>query len=474
MFGNIHLFFLVWIDQLHEWESWIDTAFSKQKEAEEIIEAISKMDDKAVKATSMPEDLVYIIETLETNRLEFEDRQSIEETEEYNEEKAVEHFSNGEFSEALCAYQSLFNDMFEESTKDDQDRYLETFIKNFTNYSACLFHFNMYQESLEFLLEGLRRIKSYPDDDGSLALIHGKVLLYIAKAYCCIGDYKKLIPYVEERNQGLSGNIIDYTCLEAGAFVFMNSCLSRMSSITLESEEIFLEGIHNYFDFMRTELDPKSSRMLEGLDHDFDQKFIRMFVDLSLHRIFITHQTLTSDKIIDIPQAFIAWTRLKSVLEVGLHYLDFYKDNSFNHKFNVIIVFVITICQNEINLLWKKMELIFSEEENQREIWRECQYRAKEKTYYAKIHLNEAKTELEKLQMSHLNKLTYPATDYYKKVLIVLKEINLIPFIHNYWKVFWKNHPAKKEKSEHKKWRLLKNSASVMLSVKSKFNLEQK
>ena len=148
MFGNIHLFFLVWIDQLHEWESWIDTAFSKQKEAEEIIEAISKMDDKIVKATSMPEDLVNIIETLETNRLEFEDRQSIEETEEYNEEKAVEHFSNGEFSEALCAYQSLFNDMFEESTKDDQDRYLETFIKNFTNYSACLFHFNMYQESL--------------------------------------------------------------------------------------------------------------------------------------------------------------------------------------------------------------------------------------------------------------------------------------------------------------------------------------
>ena len=62
----------------------------------------------------------------------------------------------------------------------------------------------------------------------------------------------------------------------------------------------------------------------------------------------------------------------------------------------------------------------------------------------------------------------------YKKVLIVLKEINHIPFIHNYWKVFWKNHPAKKEKSEHKKWRLLRNSASVMLSVKSKFNLEQK
>ena len=125
-------------------------------------------------------------------------------------------------------------------------------------------------------------------------------------------------------------------------------------------------------------------------------------------------------------------------------------------------------------MLWKKMELIFSEEENQREIWRECQYRAKEKTYYAKIHLNEAKSELEKLQMSHLKKLTSPATDYHKKVLMAMREINHIPFVHNYWSVFWTNHPCKKEKTEKKKWRLFKNSSTVILSVKSAFNISQK
>jgi len=128
-----------------------------------------------------------------------------------------------------------------------------------------------------------------------------------------------------------------------------------------------------------------------------------------------------------------------------------------------------------MDILWKKMDLMFPEHENQKEVMKYIEFSNSDKIMgVSKFELNRGKAEIDDVQKSFTEKLTNKPSEYYKKTFAAVRLIQSKSFVCNYWNVLWKNYPFKSEKKDMRKWRQFKNSCNIVLHAKSMFIEDQK
>ena len=148
--------------------------------------------------------------------------------------------------------------------------------------------------------------------------------------------------------------------------------------------------------------------------------------------------------------------------------------DELNPQFKHSIGILLMICYHEIKRLWKQMDTIFPENENYEEVMHFAHMKGADIIITSKVQLNKGKAKIDQQYESDLvQKLTNP--NYYAKLLIALREIRFRIFISKYWTVFWNGLPThiKTKKEEKKKWRLFKNSASLILRTRQMFRQHQ-
>ena len=436
-----------------------------------MLEIMSKLPENIKSSTAMPNDIVEVIKTLEANRLKFEEKQPLEKLSDI-EQKARDHMDADEYGQALVAFQTFFeNAKLDETPIPDQYRNSEHFCVHFEEYSKCLLRFDMYDEALEFLHMGLQKIRSVSDPNAVLIESQEYLLQLMARVYCTIGDYKKSAFYVSEHGKHRKKHDVKKmrkdVLAERFAFTCMKMCLHR-EDLSEEKVENLIQNIHSYFELLGSlefEIDP-----------EFNKKFLRMFVDLTIYMITKIIDDMKKEYT-EVSEALWTWTKLKILYESRQNSFDYfdegYQFDILNNKLNATIAMLLAICHHQMNRLWKKMDKIFPEHENHKLVTRICNYPGVKNVPISKVYLNKDKSEIDAQHETNLKRLLDPPSEFYGKILNGVREMKLVPFVCNNWKVLSDLHPGKKEKSEKKKWRMFKNSSTLIMNVRERFNQSQ-
>ena len=442
-----------------------------QKKTKEILDLIcvaSKSDSTENTEAKLPDDLVKIVSTLQGNRIRNFD---FERSDPELEEKIKRCMSEGKCQETVVTFQTFFEHMKLErdpvlAKRPVGDAVLWK-LAVFDTFCSYLFKFNMYDEALEFLHMAIQKSQAIPrpEVDRSVIKHQFKMIRCLARSYCAIGDLKKSSHYMKlhkafrehydflEKSDDFESEEVAIISLKSFFCTILNG--EKEQKAQNDVEEFYLGGIEKY-----------------GRSPEFAERFKNAFVLITMQILYKIHVRMKSIK--DINQAVtFAWYNLQTLFESRVALYEFLSDE-LNPEFKHSIGILLMICHHEIKRLWKQMDTIFPETENHEEVMHFSHTKDAQIIITSKIQLNKGKAKIDQEYESDLvQKITNP--NYYSKLLVALREFHYRTFICKYWTVFRNGLPIAKKakKEEKKKWRLFKNSASLILKIRGRFRQHQ-
>ena len=328
----------------------------------------------------------------------------------------------------------------------------------------------MHEETLEFLHMGLQKVKAVVKPSDNKCFIHHFYMMhqYLSKSYSVLGDYEKSAYYVtSQRVLRQKYDFLPVSKLIKSEEMAIMSMKLYQNKKSNEAVEMAIKNVHAYL------VSGDLNRSDKDFDFQFKARFIRMTCDLTISLIINMAENLKQE-CTSIPQAVSAWKKLKIIYMTRQMYLEAVPDDHWAPQDRFALIILLMICHDQINILWKKMDLIFPEHENHKMVMKHIQLPNKLIMAVSKIDLNKGKSELDHIQQSFTEELTNPSTDYYKKIFASIRQIQNKSFVCNYWNVLRKNCPLKSEKKDKRKWRQFKNSSNIVLHAKSMFTQDQR
>ena len=293
------------------WEPFVGQwsyRFEKTKEILDLICVASKSDLVAITEAKLPDDLVKIVSILQGNRIRNFD---FERSDPELEEKIKRCIDEGKCQETVVTFQTFFENMKLErdpilAKRPVGDAVLWK-LAVFDTFCSYLFKFNMYDEALEFLHMAIQKIQAIPRPEVDRSVINHqfKMIRYLARSYCAIGDLKKSSHFMKlhkafRENYDFLEKSDDFKSEEV-AIISLKSFLYTMldgdkeKKTQNEIERFYIDGMKKY-----------------GRSAEFAERFRNTFVFTTMQILYKLHQSMKS--ITDIKQAVsFAWFKLQTI-----------------------------------------------------------------------------------------------------------------------------------------------------------------
>ena len=431
------------------WEPVIGDMNERMTKAQEMLVDIMKMDDIEDNEDQDPsEDIIKTIKILETHRRQHKER---------DEAQIAYHYMHHskDFTHAIIHYQTFFKDIKVSRDKDEiKGGSIEMFEKHFEDYCECLLRKAMFDEALEFLHSGLQQILTfYFCQWEAIIEMQYKILCKLARIYAVIGDYKKCDYYIKDHKKlrheykFLKGSPV--ILVEEAAYISMNLlCSTKLSEGQAQKMGA---AVTNYFN--------NGTR-----DLIFDERLLRFYSEIFALKILEVHEKVKQDYKF-IPDAVFAWHIITTWYDERKEVLT-YPDDQLATDMKIVVALLLTYFYHLILIMWRKLERLFPEKHNLKEVIKKITLPDGNELFVSKFKMNGKKYAIDQDHQLALKILTEPANKYHEKVLRALRK--LPECMNNQYLNSLSNiHPKNGTKLEKRKWRLFKNSAQTILSVKN-------
>ena len=202
----------------------------------------------------------------------------------------------------------------------------------------------------------------------------------------------------------------------------------------------------------------------------FKDRIRRFHTDMQCLRVLKVESEVKKD-FKNIPDTIFAWFLVWKFYDQDKKVLS-YPDAQLAKDQKFIDAVLLTYDHHLIKLLWRKLDPMFPDCHNQKEIVMTIDLHDGRDMFVSKFRINQKKSDLDKGHQSNMKILTEPADKYHEKVFKALRR--LPKFMNNlYLDALWDNHPKNGDKVEKKKWRCFKNSAQVTLFIKNVFQEDE-